>query len=782
MNMPMGSFCVCKILATELWRANLGAVRSSPQSKKKRRGHVRPSVSRRQLRIFRLIAVFLPFLFLILLEISLRLAGYGFDPHFFKEVNIGGEDFWVQNDDFSLSFFPPETARSPGQLRLRAEKAPGTFRIFVFGESAAMGDPEPAYGPARYMEAELRQKFPETRFEVENVAFTGINSHVIVPIARECAEHAGDLWILYMGDNEMVGPYGAGTVFGLKAPSLPYVRLATAIQRTRTGQLFAALARKVARHLGHRTSRNDMQMFSGNQVPPGSPLKENVYRNFQKNIDDIIRTGVNSGAKVLLNTVAVNLKDCPPFASVTNNNLAGGDRAQFTQFFSDAEKAEMQGNYTNAGKFCDFAARLDSQCASLQFLWGQCLLAQSNFPAAREHFQLACDDDTLPLRIDSRLNSLIAAAGQKLEVSQGALFDAPAVLASNSPAGICGEETFYEHVRFDFDGSYRLGLAWAQEVEKVLPASIRSTGGSWASEEQCDNLLGLSDWNRALVLERMVGQLRALPFSDQSNNQQRIEDLQTRISQLHSRMDADDAAGAQKNFEKQISAWPEDFQLRENYALFLQANGNLPQSINQWRRILALIPQDYLPYFELGRMLSAQGHLPEAETDLRAAVHIHPSRAEGWVELGNVLTLEQKYSEALGSYEKAWRKRPQDANIIFRIGKAYALSSRHAEAMQYYRQAIQLNPSGWEPHFELGEELDAAGQLDEARDEFSTAVKLNPDYSQAHFNYGALLAKQGRLEEAQREFTETLRLDPSYKNARNALDKVQMLLQGPEKK
>ena len=129
----------------------------------------------------------LPLLLLAALEITLRLAGYGFDPHFFKKMQIGGEDYYVQNDAFSYRFFPPQNARNPGVLRMRAVKPPGTIRIFVFGESAAMGDPEPAYGPARYLEVQLRQKFPGTKFEIVNVAFTAINSHVIVPIARECA-------------------------------------------------------------------------------------------------------------------------------------------------------------------------------------------------------------------------------------------------------------------------------------------------------------------------------------------------------------------------------------------------------------------------------------------------------------------------------------------------------------------------------------------------------------------------------------------------------------------
>jgi tetratricopeptide (TPR) repeat protein len=719
----------------------------------------------------------LPFLLLAALEIGLRVGGYGFNPHFFKPLKIGGEDFWVQNDNFSFSFFPRETARNPGEVRMRAMKPPGTFRIFVFGESAAMGDPEPAYGPARYLEVQLREQFPDTKFEIVNVAFTAINSHVIVPIARECARQAGDVWIIYLGNNEMVGPFGAATVFGRQAPPLPYVRLATAFQRTRSGQLATALARKFNQHGAKPTSWGGMQMFLNNQISPDSPLKETVYRNFQQNLEDIVRAGLGSGAKILLNTVAVNLQDCPPFASLEKSNLPATDRAQFGKLYAGAQQAEAQSNFVAAAQFCESAAKLDPQCAGLQYLWGESLLAQNDSPAARKHLQLACDEDALPFRTDSRLNAIIRAAGDKFGGGGLTLFDAAAALATNNPSGMCGQETFYEHVHFDFGGSYRLGLAWAQQVADVLPASVSRRGHGWASQAECDDLLGLSDWNRALVFEHMAGRMQAPPFSSQPNNQQRADNLRARARELRARMGPDQDEAARANFLKQLEKWPDDFLLRENFALFCQASGDVPQSIAEWRRVHELMPHDYLPYFQLGRMLVGHGQAAEAETNLRLAVQIHPSLTEGWFELGNVQVLQGNDAGALASYAVAREQRPQDGQTVYRMGKVYALSNRHAEAVQLYHEAIQLNPADWEPHYELGGELDAAGQLDGARNEFAAAVKLKPGYSRAHFNYGVLLAKQGRLEGAQQEFAETLRLEPDYKNAQESLAKVQMLLQ-----
>ena len=135
----------------------------------------------------------IPLLLLAGAEVALRVTGYGYDPDYFQALRIGGEDFLVQNENFSRRFFPGEVSRQPAAIRMKAHKPAGALRVFVLGESAAMGDPEPACGPARYMEVLLRERHPEKEIEIVNVAFTAINSHVILPIARECAEHDGDV-------------------------------------------------------------------------------------------------------------------------------------------------------------------------------------------------------------------------------------------------------------------------------------------------------------------------------------------------------------------------------------------------------------------------------------------------------------------------------------------------------------------------------------------------------------------------------------------------------------
>ncbi|HUC84524.1 MAG TPA: hypothetical protein VL970_04960, partial [Candidatus Acidoferrales bacterium] len=331
------------------------------------------ALSTRRRWLFRLFAaVVVPLLLLGALELGLRLAGYGYSPDFFQKIRVGDREFLVNNENFSLRFFPPQLARWPGPVMIEAQKPANTYRIFVLGESAARGEPEPNYAASRYLQALLNERFPQTRFEVVNLGITAIDSHVILPIARDCARADGDLWIIYMGNNEMVGPFGAATVFGAKSPPLAVVRLNLALQRSRLGQLIVNLSRRLAGRQANATW-GGMKMFLGNQLRPDDPRKETVYRNFTSNLNDILQIGLGSGVKILLNTVAVNLKDCPPFASLPQAKLSAGDLAKFSEYFAAAKQAQAQGDPVAATQKFEVAAGLDSHFAELQYRWAQCL-------------------------------------------------------------------------------------------------------------------------------------------------------------------------------------------------------------------------------------------------------------------------------------------------------------------------------------------------------------------------------------------------------------------------
>ena len=715
----------------------------------------------------------LPLLILATLELALRWGGYGYDPSYFRSVRIGGQNVLVENDQFGFRFFRPEIARLPRPSMITERKQPNTNRIFVFGESAAEGDPDPAYGPARFLEVLLRERFPQMRFEIVNVSVTANNSHGILPIARECARLKGDLWIIYMGNNEMIGPFGAAGVFGRPAPPLTLIRANLALKETRLGQMLSAAVDYFTKCSTAAAGWGGLEMFAAHQVPPNDPSKGRVYRNFQRNLQDILAVAKDCGAKVILNTVAVNLKDCPPLGSQPLTRLSPFARASCVRLAAEAQAAEEKGDVPAAANDLAQAVAWDPQDAALQYRWGQCLLQMTNFAEARIHLQLACDNDALPARTDATINGLIRQCATGFNSEALALLEAPVVLATNNATGICGSETFYEHVHFNPNGSYRLGCAWAEQAAKFLPdATQRQAVGAWASQEVCERWLAMTDWNRRNDLNEMISRRRAAPLSGQSNNAQQLAEIQQQLAVLSRRIESDGGEPARQICLAAIERAPRDLDLRINFADYLEASGNIKEAAEQWRQVQCLRPDYFLGFFQEGRMQELLGELPLAKTDFQRAIALRPALAQAWYELGNIAASEGNLTLALRNVDRASQLQPQLPAYYACMGKILSRLGRHTDAVSRYRQALQVDANYWDGHMALGREWAGVGEWTDARTEFEAAIRLRPDSAPAHLELGLALARLDQRNAAQREAGRVLELDPGNQSAQSLLSQL----------
>lgn len=716
--------------------------------------------------LFRIVALLLvPLLALAFVEAALRLAGCGYPTSLFEKVRLQGRDYLLNNEDFSRRFFPPQLSRWPSPLMMEPVKPAGTCRIFIFGESAAQGDPEPAFGAGRYLEVLLRERYPDAHFEVVNVAITAINSHVILPISRECSRCQGDLWIIYMGNNEMIGPFGAATVFGAKAPPWPLVRLGLALQTTRAGQCLMALGRKLKGNADAPGVWGGLQMFLGNQLAPNDPRKEVVYKNFQRNLLDIVRAGRNGGAAILLNTVAVNLKDCPPFASLPSTGLAPAGRESCGRLCAEGRGAEMKDDWKLAATDFAEALALDPQLAEAHFGKGQCLLRLNDSAGAARQFQSACDCDALPFRADSRINGIIRETAARFAGQDLALCDAAASLPGDG--NIPGDETFYEHVHFNFDGNYRLAMLWASQAERFLPGNVKNKAqGAWASQNLCEARLGLTDWNRCDVFNAVRDRMELLLLNSQFNNQRRVAALTARIDGMFARRNAAAAAKARALYADAIARAPRDYVLHENYGEFLELAGDFTQAAQEWKRARELMPRNPFAFLTEGQLLEKLGKLSAAREAFAQALKVHPRYAEAWFELGKLAAVEGKLEEALENYRRSAALQPNDAQTFLAMGKACSLLKRSDASVQNFRRALALDAANWEAHYALGGELGLHGRIEEAKAEFQEVVRLHPQYAMGHLNLGVALLKLNDAAGARQQFAETLRLDPANKSAR----------------
>jgi tetratricopeptide (TPR) repeat protein len=773
-------------------------------------------ISPRRLWLFRIFAgVAIPLLVIGGLELVLRLSGYGYPTSFFIKTQIGGKDYYVSNDRFGYQFFPPALARTPVPQRMPVKKSAKTYRIFVFGESAAMGDPDPTFGAWRYLQVLLRERLPGTDFEVVCVAMTAINSHTILPIARECAQRNSDLWIIYMGNNEMVGPFGAGTVFSSHAPGIRQVRTELAIKSTKVGQFLDGLKQKWDDRSTTPKTWNGLNMFKDHQLRYDDPNRLRAYVNFKKNLSDILRAGQNVGVPIILSTVGSNLKDCAPFGSLHSAGLNETQKAEWDGLYQEGISLQAAGNYEEALKQFAQAAAIDQQYAELPFRMGSCDLALTNAAQAMGEFELARDEDTLAFRADSRINQFLKNAADE-QVGKGVYFlDVAQMVAQDSPDKIPGNELFYEHVHLNFDGNYLLGRALAEQTLKLLPKPIlaRDKGG-WAPAELCDRRLGVSPWDRFRVWQENYSRVSEPPFTDQMNDVPRAKFYMAKLKELNSQMTEEARKQYRAAYEESLALTPGDYFLRENFAQFLDETGDLAEAPKEEQQVSELLPQnpmtpciigrllvrlgdtsgakkwffraldirsDYVPALnEMGLILANQQKTAEAAGFFKRIIQVDSGNSESYLNLGFMEQNDGKLDQAMAHYQTAANLQPNGPVDYFHRAVTSAAEHQQDASISFFSDAVWLNPNFWQARYLLGAELADAGKIEEAQAQLSEAVRIRPDFDRAHLKDGLTLAKLGKLDEALKEFQITLQLNPTNTVARQNLEAVQTKIQAPK--
>ncbi len=786
--------------------------------------------SKLRLWLMRLFAmIFIPLLVLGGTEFGLRLGGYGYDTNFFSRVRIDGRDFYVPNERFGSRFFPPAIARTIPAFRFALKKSTNTYRIFLFGESAALGDPDSSYGMGRYLQVLLNERYPGIHFEVICVAITAVDSNVILPIARDCARHEGDLWVVYMGNNEMVGPFGAikmvpfasdfaggnkapppfgaETAYGLQAPPLGIIRTVVAIKATRIGQLLDNVIRRLRSSSSTPTTWGGMQMFMNSRIGYDDPARLRAYANFKGNLEDILRMAHGAGVPVVLSTVAVNLKECAPFASIHKPGLSTNQLSAWNELFEEGITNETAGSYGDALVWYGKAAEIDPQFAELQFRMGDCNLALTNSVQALPDFQLARDYDALDFRADSRINSAIRDEAARHGSDGVHLVEADKILAQNSPDGIPGLNFFYEHVHLNFAGNYLLALNFAGQIRGLLPNPLSARDkGSWASEELCERRLAVTVWDRQRVWQPILSRITSPPFTGQFDHAANLKTHEAKVDEAKSMMNTQTPEQARQMYEQALAMAPDDFHLHVNFEGFLEMGGNLIQAIAEAKRCCELVPQPKA-YYYTGTLLVREGKISEATNYFLRAVAIQGDYAQAETAMGEVFANEQKTADAVRWFERAIRSDPKYVETYLALGFLEQDQGNMAAAMANYQKAADLEPDGpadyfnraniaaglyqwdeamadlqgvvkaqpdfWQAHYQLGIQLAANGKNVVAQKEFETAIHYRPDFAPAHLYLGVALAAQKQFDPALAEFHTVMQLDPANNAARQEIEVIQ---------
>ncbi|MHC4308475.1 MAG: tetratricopeptide repeat protein [Planctomycetota bacterium] len=693
--------------------------------------------------LFRIVALtVIPAFLFLLLELSLRIVGYGFPSTAMVKCEVNGKEFYCDNVKFGWRFFPRNLARESSPFIFPAEKPEGTYRIFVQGASAAQGAPDAAFCFGRILHVMLHQRYPQANFEVINAAMPAINSHVVVEIAGDCARHHTDLFIVYLGNNEVVGPYGAGTVFSPFSGSQSLIRMGIALKATKLGQLITNLLESAGAGNAPKVWRG-MKMFLEKQVRVDDTNLRIVYRHFQKNLQDMRRLACKSGVNIIFCTVPSNLKDSPPFASLHRPNLTDIEKKIWEELYQQGVTYESAGKYAEAVERYLKAAEIDDSYADLQFRLGRCYWAMGEYDKASERYIRARELDTLRFRADNRINEIIRNVARDRTAEGVYLLDAMRTFEKNSPHEIPGEELFYEHVHMNFHGNYLLATTICKQVEEILPEKIKrqnANHGLLLTESECAQRLAYNDLARYKIANEVLNKfIKKAPFTNQLYHKQQVRQLEEKIKVLKANITPESLKNAAAEYQRAIENEPSDRWLRWRYAFLLSENlGNYEAAAEQLRLIQQDWPYDYNAHTSHGLLLARLGA-------------IEPAIAE---------------------YIKAIRIKPTCAKTHYYLGLAYQTKGQLDKAVKCYSITVRLQPNFIEAYDSLGGVLFRQGKLAEAVQVLRKGLLYAPGDVVLRSNMGILLEKQGLTAEAIKELQAALRIDPNSAKTQKVLKAI----------
>lgn len=411
--------------------------------------------------LFRTIALTIPLLFFVFLEIALRIAGFGQSYPVFIQ-NPANPDYILPRPDLLQRYFAedaqPPAVTMEANFLLKAKPDNG-LRIFVQGGSSAAGFP---YGLgaslAGMLDKRLKQTFPTRTVEVVNTAMAAVNSYTLLDIAEEIIQQQPDAVLIYAGHNEFLGILGVGsnytaansqatTLLFLKVKELRFFQLmqwlyqqfqsqAETIEDTHQSRTFMA---KVAKH---------------KNIEYGSERYQAGLDQFETNLNLLLQKYKDADVPVYVATLASNILDQTPFASTPIPESAN-------QVLSKTPDVSQLQQLAQNFK--------DSDSADLFFAIGRGLAARGDIKGAKTALSRAKDLDLLRFRAPEAINLII----RQVASEKGAIVVEAQQRFEQRAGGLVGNNLMLEHLHPNVQGYFLLSDAFYQSLK------TNQTFGQW---------------------------------------------------------------------------------------------------------------------------------------------------------------------------------------------------------------------------------------------------------------------------------------------------------------
>jgi tetratricopeptide (TPR) repeat protein len=384
----------------------------------------------------------------------------------------------------SYFFANPSRAGYNNQNQFVDPKPPNVFRIFVVGESAAKGYPQPPnLASSAFLQAMLTDAWPNRTVEMINLGTTAVASFPVLGMMKEALEFEPDLIIIHTGHNEFFGAYGvnsigsAGTrVWMLKATR--FIRSLALVQAiSKALQSDDALQNKTLMEI----------MMGQTYTSADDSIRTAAARNLGSNIGEMLSLCKRQGVPAIVCTMPSNERDLYPVGEDRVGTLSAPEQEQFEKQFRRGERLLATDPQEAIASLTE-ATSIHPQHARARFLLATALHATGQTNEALREFVAARDCDSMPWRATSIQQEAIRQAAAQQEAP---LCDLESIFRTHSPGGCIGWELMDDHVHPTLRGQALMAEGWVTTLHTM-------TGPPSISDRQLSAIRPWEDYAQAL--------------------------------------------------------------------------------------------------------------------------------------------------------------------------------------------------------------------------------------------------------------------------------------------
>ena len=606
---------------------------------------------------FYIILISLPILFFILLELGLRIFGYGFNYEQWDTATEGKSTLMLNQEIAKRYFYNIQRIPISNQDVFDAEKKSNAFRVFVLGGSSAAGYPFSPLGSfSRYVRDRLTLLYPLSKIEVVNISMTAVNSYTVLDLFPGVLEQKPDLILIYAGHNEYYGALGVGSMESL-GTSREMVNLLLYLNRFKTVELL------------RNTIQWVMKLFSGNNELQSGTLMSRMAKDqyigfdtetfndgisqFEGNIQDVLDMAKEKNVPVILSTLVSNLKDQFPFIEIKTKNFPPADK-----IYNQAKHELSSGNYRVADSL----------------------------------FRFAKDLDGLRFRAPEKINRVITSLSIEYKFP---LVNLDSAFSSISPDGIIGSNLMTDHLHPTLRGYQFLGKLFFEKMEQsdYLPASEKA---NLSGDEQ--DSITIANFNFT-KLDSIIGDFRIKLLKNDwpfVNNENKVPNSAI----LHLENTADTLAA--EVLDDKIN-WEE---AHRKMAAYYLVRKNLNSFLEEMDAVISQYPIVVEYYDYVVNVLLPLKDYKKAYKYLRTGYDIKPSAFKakwlGTLDLykDNLESAEKYLNESLAYDTK-------DSQVWYNLAGVHVKKNNYKKALELVNNALMLNPN-------YTEAIDLKGQLQNA--------------------------------------------------------------------